>query len=55
MLVTAFEAVLFQLQNRKWSIATGGTEERKGWEKATSLHWENSCRTQGKLIIKNSH
>lgn len=57
MLVTAFEAVLFQLQNRKWSMAFGGADnvEGKSQEKATSPHWENSGRTHGKLIIKNPH
>lgn len=56
-LVPAFEAVLFQLQNRKWSVAIGGRDnvERKSWEKATSLCWENTFRTRGKLIMKNSH
>lgn len=56
MLVTAFEAVLFQLQNRKWSMAFGGADnvEVKSQEKATSC-WENARRTHGKLIIKNPH
>lgn len=56
MLVTAFEAVLFQLQNRKWSVAFGAADnvEGKSQQKDTS-HWENSRRTHRKLIIKNPH